>query len=170
MRAVKRSLATTQWPVEIGASGGFLLTQDALSPWVAASVYVPVLSGVGVGVVGGVTGVAEAGVTVVEGVAGVGPVLETALGGLRARATLAPGVLVSGYDVEGGDNGVTVGPAVLVPLEVGLPLGGGVSFDLVITPGLSRAVIHFVGNETVYARDRVFLNVGAGITFGGPPE
>jgi hypothetical protein len=57
---------------------------------------------------------------------------------------------------------------VLVPLELGLPLGGGVSFGAVIEPGLAVPVRLVVDDRVETGRDRLFVNVGASLTFGGP--
>lgn len=174
-KAVKRSLASTQWPVEPAFNAGFVVSRDSFAPFVGLSLFVPVWPGVGPALVARGAGIQTGQLTAGEAVVGLGPAVETNLGGLRARATLAPGVLVSGSngagdaDLDGGSD-VTVGPAVVLPLEVGLPLGGGVSFSLTIEPGLSRPVVYAVDGEVAYARDRAFVYAGAGVNFGGPPD
>lgn len=167
VKAVKRSLASTTWPLEPSFVGGFVVSRDSFAPFVGAGLFYPVLPGIGPAVVVRVSGVQNGDLGVVEGVVGVGPAFETNLGDLRGRLTVAPGVLVSGYGYND-DSGVTVGPSVVVPLEAGLPIGGGTSFTLSIEPGVSRAVLHVANGEVAYSRDRVFVYVGAAINFGGP--
>ncbi len=169
-KPIKRSLASTTWPVEPSFNAGFVVSRDSFAPFVGASVFVPILPGVGPAAVVRVSGVQSGTLGVVESVVAVGPALETQLGGLRARLTVAAGALVHSYGYDASDNGNSVGGAVLVPVEVGLPLGNGVSFDLSITGGLSRGVIHAVDDVVAYSRDRAFVYVGAGLNFGGPPD
>jgi hypothetical protein len=168
-KPVKRSLASTTWPVEPAFNAGFVVSRDSFAPFAGVSVFVPVIAGVGPAVVARVSGVQSGSLGVVEGVVGVGPAFESNLGGLRGRLTIAPGVLVHGYGFSDEDTGVSVGAAVVVPLEAGLPLGGGVTFNLTIEPGLARGVLHVVDGEIGFSRDRAFVYVGAGLDFGGPP-
>lgn len=175
MKAVKRSLASTTWPVEPAINAGFLISRDSFAPFVGASVFYPVWPGIGPAVVARVSGLQTGVLTVVEGFVGAGPAFETNLGDLRGRVSFAPGLLVSGYAFDGvttdvdDDSGVSFGPGLVVPLEAGLPLGGGTSFTLTIEPGLGRSIVHVVDGDIAYSRDRAFVYVGAGINFGGPP-
>lgn len=169
-KPIKRSLASTTWPVEPALAAGFVVSRDSFAPFVGANVFVPILPGVGPAVVVRVSGVQSGTLTVVESAVAVGPAWETQLGGLRARLTVAGGALVHSYGFSADDAGNSVGPVVLVPVEVGLPLGNGVSFDLSFTGGLSRGVNHRVDGVPVYGRDRAFVYVGAGLNFGGPPD
>ena len=59
---------------------------------------------------------------------------------------------------------------VLLSLDLSLPLGGGVAFTGSFEPGLARSVVHIVDGAVAVGRDRLFVFVGAGLTFGGPPS
>jgi riboflavin biosynthesis pyrimidine reductase len=107
------------------------------------------------------------GASFTEGQAGIGVAWEGRLGELRARVALIPTAVVTAV----GDDAITTTvttPGMLVPLELGLPLGGGVSFGAVIEPGIAAPVRVVVDNRIETGRDRLFVNVGASLTFGGP--
>jgi len=166
---VRRSIAATQWPLEPAISAGFLWSSTAIVPFIGLTTFVPVIPGVGptIAVRGGAATTGEA--SYIEGLFGIGVGLEGKLGDLRARASFVPSVQLSAVDTTAG-SATSIGPAILVPLELGLPLGGGVSFTGTIEPGVAAPVSVVVGDEVVTGRDRFFVMLGAGITFGGPVD
>jgi hypothetical protein len=165
-RLQKRSIAATAWPVEPGLAGGFLFSGPGVIPFVGLTLFVPVIPGLGPVMLGRGAHAADAAVSFTEGQMGLGLAWEGRLGELRARAGLVPLVVVTAVG-DGGDDVASVTPGVLAPLELGLPLGGGVSFGAVIEPGVApRASVGQGANEV--GRDRFFVNVGASLTFGGP--
>ncbi len=167
--AVRRSIAATQWPLEPAIGAGFLWSNTAIVPFVGLTTFVPVIPGVGptVAVRAGATTTGEA--SYAEAIVGIGVGLEGKLGNLRARASFVPSAQLSVVDVGAGAV-TTLGPAVIVPLELGLPLGGGVTFTGSIEPGVAAPVSVVVGDEVVTGRDRFFVMLGAGVTFGGPVD
>ncbi|MDP2339375.1 MAG: hypothetical protein Q8O67_00345 [Deltaproteobacteria bacterium] len=173
-RAVKRSLASTTWPVEPAFNAGFLASEDGILPFVGVTVFVPIWPGLGPSLVARGCGTQVGQLSFYEGSVGVGVGWEARLENVHARVTLAPAVLASGFQfVDGGgdgDQGLGFGPALLLPLDLSLPLGGGVAFTGSIEPGLSRSVLHVVDGAVAVGRDRLFVFIGAGLTFGGPPS
>ena len=166
---MRRSIAATQWPIEPALSAGFLWSNTAIVPFIGLTAFVPVIPGVGATVAARVGATTTGTASYIEGVFGIGAGFEGKLGGLRARASFVPSAQLSVVDT--GRGGVTtLGPAVIVPLELGLPLGGGVSFTGSIEPGVAAPVSVFVGDEVVTGRDRFFVMLGAGVTFGGPVD
>lgn len=166
-RMVRRSIAATMWPVEPAVVGGFIWSGPGMVPFVGATAFVPIIPGVGPVVAGRLAHAAVGGASFTEGQAGIGVAWEGRLGELRARVALIPTAVVTAV----GDDAITTTvttPGVLVPLELGLPLGAGVSFGAVIEPGIAAPVRVVVDNRIETGRDRLFVNVGASLTFGGP--
>jgi hypothetical protein len=169
---VRRSLASTVWPVEPAFSAGFLPAPEAFFPWAGVSVFVPVLPGVGPVVVArGLTG-GVGSASLVEGLVGVGPAVEGMFGTLRGRAGLAPALRITSVagSETSADNVTSAGFAMVAPLELGVPLGSGVSFTISIEPGVTTAVSATVDGTSLRLRDRFFVLVGGGLTFGGPVD
>ncbi len=168
---IKRSIAATQWPLEPALSAGFLWSNVAMVPYLGMTTFVPVIPGVGPTVLLRVGAASTGEASYLEGIFGLGVGLEGKLGDLRARVSIVPSVQLSSVDTTGTVNDVTrLGPAVLVPLELGLPLGSGVSFTGTIEPGIAAPVRVAVGNDVVTGRDRFFVLLGVGVTFGGPVD
>jgi hypothetical protein len=175
-------LATTAWPVEPSLSAGFVLAGDAMVPWAGATAFAPLYFSAGPVVAGRVLGVSTGALDVVEGVVGAGVGWQGRLGEARARASVVPGLLISDgrrpsgtLVTPGGTVGLPggVGPltstAVMVPLELALPLGGGVSFTGVVEPAISTEAAYVDDTGVVaYSRNRVFVFVGIGLDVGGP--
>lgn len=168
-RLVRRSIAATMWPVEPALSGGFVWSSAGIVPFGGATIMVPIIPGVGPIVAGRVAGSTVGTSSFLEGMVGIGVGWEGRMGELRARAGLVPAAVVTtvGDDVA---SSTTVTPGVLVPLELAVPLGAGVSFGAVIEPGLATPVFLVLGNQVESGRDRLFVNVGASLTFGGPVD
>lgn len=169
---VRRSLASTVWPVEPAFSAGFSPGAEAFLPWAGLTLFVPVLPGLGPVVVArGMTG-GVVGAGLVEGYVGAGPAIEGMFGTLRGRAGLVPALRVSSVSGSeaAADNTTSAGFAVLAPLELGVPLGGGVSFTVAVEPGVTTAVSATVEGASLRLRDRFFVMVGGGLTFGGPVD
>ncbi len=164
-KMVRRSIAATWWPVEPSVSAGFLMSGPGLLPYAGASIFAPIIPGLGPTVIARATGIDTGVATFWEVMSGLGIGWEGKLGDLRARASVVPIAVVTGV---GPDTALT--PGVLLPLEVGLPLGYGVSFTGSVEPGLANAVLLFDGGTLETGRDRFFVMVGAGITFGGPVD
>jgi hypothetical protein len=181
-RRVTRSLATTAWPVEPSLSAGFVLAGDAMVPWAGATAFAPLYFSAGPVVAGRVLGLSTGTLDVVEGVIGAGVGWQGRLGEARARASVVPGLLFSrarlgsgatptpdGGLVDAGGPGDVLATAVVLPLELGLPLGGGVSFSFVVEPTVSTTVNYAdVDGAVAYGRNRLFVFVGAGVDVGGP--
>jgi hypothetical protein len=169
---VRRSLASTVWPVEPAFSAGFSPAPEAFLPWAGVSLFVPVVPGLGPVVVArGVTG-GVGSASLVEGLVGAGPAVESMFGNLRGRAALTPALRITSVtgSEASADNVTSAGFAVIVPLEIGVPLGGGVSFTVSVEPGVTTAVPATVDGTSLRLRDRFFLLVGGGLTFGGPVD
>lgn len=166
---VRRSIAATQWPIEPALSAGFLCSTAGLVPYAGLTAFVPVIPGVGPTVMarGALSTVGDD--RFLEGIVGIGVGLEGQVGGLRARASIVPAATISAVS-DAGVDATTVGPAVLVPLELGVPLGGGVSFSGTLEPGVGSAVELGSRADPITGRSRFFVFVGAGITFGGPVD
>lgn len=165
-RPVKRSIAATAWPIEPALSGGFLFSEPGVAPMAGLTAFVPVIPGVGPIIAARGAHTTDGAASFTEGQLGLGLAWEGRVGELRARAGLAPMLVVTALD--DGDSGTArVTGGVLVPLELGIPLGGGVSVGVVVEPGVAPRAR--VGQGTTeLGRDRVFVNVGASLTFGGP--
>lgn len=166
---MKRSLASTTWPVEPAFNAGFLASDDGLLPFVGVTIFVPVWPGLGPALVARGSATQLGALSFYEGLLGVGAVWEGRLESVLARLTLTPAVLASGFNEDSGESGLSLGPALLLPLDLALPLGNGIAFTASVEPGLSRRIVHAVDGDVV-GRDRVFVFVGAGLTFGGPPS
>ena len=166
-RMVRRSIAATMWPIEPAFAAGFVWSGSGMVPFVGANAFVPVIPGVGPVLAGRVSGASVGAAGFTEAQVGIGAAWEGRLGELRARVSLIPTAVITAV---GGDAIVTTTatPGVLVPLELGLPLGGGVSFGAVVEPGVAVPVRIVVDNRIETGRDRLFVNVGASLTFGGP--
>lgn len=181
-RRVTRSLATTAWPIEPSAAAGFVLAGDALVPWAGATAFAPLFFSAGPVVASRVLGQSTGSLDVIEAVVGAGVGWQGHLGEARARASVVPGVLVSAARPPSGavvapggsvglpgGNGPLLSAAVIVPLELGLPLGGGVSFTGFVEPSIATAVAYPDDNGVIgYARNRLFVFVGVGLDVGGP--
>lgn len=169
---VRRSLASTVWPVEPAFAAGFSPAPEAFLPWAGLSLFVPVLPGLGPVVVGRAVTGGVGSASLVEGFVGAGPAIEGLFGTLRGRAALVPALRVT--SVAGSettaDNVTSAGFAVVAPLELGVPLGSGVSFTVSLEPGVTTAVSATVDGASVRLRDRFFVLVGGGLTFGGPVD
>lgn len=166
-RMVRRSIAATMWPVEPAAAAGFVWSGSGMIPFVGVNAFVPIIPGVGPAVAGRLAWTAVGTTTLTEAQVGIGAAWEGRLGELRARVSLIPTAVMTAV----GDNAITtntITPGVLVPLELGLPLGGGVSFGAVVEPGLAIPVRLIADERVETGRDRLFVNVGASLTFGGP--
>lgn len=164
---VRRSIAATMWPVEPAVAAGFVWSGSGMVPFVGVNAFVPIIPGVGPVVAGRVAGASAGVASLTEAQVGIGAAWEGRLGELRARVSLIPTAVITAV----GDDAITTTtttPGVLVPLELGLPLGGGVSFGAVVEPGLAAPVRIIVDNRVETGRDRLFVNVGASLTFGGP--
>jgi hypothetical protein len=164
---VRRSIAATMWPVEPAAAAGFVWSGSGMVPFVGVNAFVPIIPGVGPTVAGRLAWTAVGTTAFTEAHVGIGAAWEGRLGELRARVSLIPTAVITAV----GDEAITTTtatPGVLVPLELGLPLGGGVSFGAVIEPGLAVPVRLVVDDRVETGRDRLFVNVGASLTFGGP--
>jgi hypothetical protein len=172
-RPVRRSIAATAWPIEPAVSAGFQFSGPAVLPVAGLTAFVPVIPGVGPLLAVRGAHAADGAASFTEGQLGLGVAWEGRVGELRARAGLAPMVVITALtDEGGGDDGgdggaprVTAG--VLAPLELGLPLGGGVSVGVVVEPGIAPQARVGQGPSEL-GRDRLFVNVGASLTFGGP--
>lgn len=150
-------------------AGGFTWSSAGIVPFAGATVFVPIIPGLGPVVAGRVAAGSVGSTTFTEGQVGIGVAWEGRMGELRARAGLVPMAVVTAV----GDNVTSttaVTPGVLLPLELGLPLGSGVSFSAVLEPGLATPVFLVLNNQVESGRDRLFVNVGAGLTFGGPVD
>ncbi len=171
-RLLRRSLATTAWPVEPSASAGFLLAGDALVPWGGVTAFAPLYFSAGPTLAGRLLGTSTGTIDVVEGLVGLGLGLQGHLGEIRTRASVLPGLLWSRHrmtdDGHNRSDRDLVAPVVLVPFEGALPLGGGVSVTGTVEPALSPAVTYLVGNDVAYTRPRLFVFVGVGLDVGGP--
>ncbi len=153
-------------------------------PWAGATAFAPLYFSAGPVVAGRVFGVSTGALDVIEGVVGVGVGWQGHLGEARARASVVPGLLMSdGRRPSGtlvtpggtvglpGGVGTVTSTAVLVPFELGLPLGGGVSFIGVVEPAVSTEAAYVDDNGVVaYARNRLFVFVGIGLDVGGPVD
>jgi hypothetical protein len=166
-RLHRRSIAATAWPVEPGLAGGFLFSGPGVIPFAGLTLFVPVIPGLGPVALGRGAHAADAAVSFTEGQLGLGLAWEGRLGELRARAGIVPLVVVTALG-DGGADVTSVTPAVLAPLELGLPLGGGVSFGAVVEPGVAPRARVVGQDASEVGRDRFFVNVGASLTFGGP--
>jgi hypothetical protein len=184
-RRITRSLATTAWPVEPAVSAGFVLVGDSMVPWAGATAFSPLYFSTGPLVAGRVLGTTTGLLDVIEGVVGAGIGWQGRLGDVRARAGLVPGLLFSratrpaaAQSGRGGDDAArpatiadVTSTAVMVPLELALPLGGGVSFTGVVEPTISTKATYVDDSGAVaYARDRFFVFVGVGLDVGGPVD
>lgn len=167
---MKRSLASTTWPLEPAFNAGFLASDGGLLPFVGLTVFVPIWPGIGPSLVVRGSGTQVGQLLFYEGVVGVGAAWEGRLENVHARITLTPSLLASGFDYDDGDRGLSLGPAILLPIDIALPLGNGVAFTGSVEPGLARSVVHVVEGDVAIGRDRLFVFVGAGLTFGGPPD
>ena len=168
-QTAKRTIAATLWPVEPSVAAGFLGSSAGIVPYEGATVFVPIIPGLGPTVVmrGAATDTGRS--TYAEGIVGIGAAWEGRLGDMRARVSLVPAAVVtSAHDAT--RSAVVLNPGVLLPLEVALPLGNGVSFTGFIEPGVSTAVVTVVDNQIDTGRDRLFVLLGAGLTFGGPVD
>jgi hypothetical protein len=169
VRRIKRSIAATMWPVEPAVGAGFVWSSNGIVPYAGATVFVPILPGVGPVVIARGAGTILGDTAFAEVMGGIGVAYEGRLGDLRARASLVPTAVMTSVSDPDGDL-FTVTPGAMLPLEVGLPLGGGVSFTGSIEPGVAVPVAITEGNQIVSGRDRLFVMLGAGITFGGPVD
>ena len=167
--AVKRSIAATMWPVEPSVSAGFLWSSVGIVPYAGLTAFVPIIPGLGPCVV--VRGAASdtGRSSFVEGLVGIGPAWEGRLGDMRARISLVPAAIVSSVTSDT-SSGIGTQPGLLVPVELGLPLGSGISFTGFIEPGVSTAVVTVADRQIDTGRDRLFVMIGAGLTFGGPVD
>jgi hypothetical protein len=156
--------------VEPAFNAGFLASEDGILPFVGVTVFVPVWPGLGPSLVARGCGTQVGELAFYEGLVGVGVAWEARLENVHARVTLVPAVLASGFRFDDDDDGLSLGPALLLPVDLSLPLGGGVAFTGSIEPGLSRSVLHVVDGDVAVGRDRLFVFIGAGLTFGGPPS
>ena len=168
-RAVKRSLASSTWPVAPSLNAGFLASDLDLLPFIGVSVFVPVWPGLGPSLIVRASGTQVGELLFYEGFVGIGAAWEAHLQDVHVRATLTPAVLASGFRFDEGDSGLSFGPGLLLPLELSLPLGNGVAFTGSVEPGLGRTVIHAVDGSYAVGRNRLFVFLGAGLSFGGPP-
>lgn len=168
-RRVKRSLATTAWPVEPSIAGGFVFTNDAMVPWVGATAFTPLLFSAGPVIAARALWSSDAGVDVVESLWGVGVGWQGRLGEARARLSIVPALMWS-HAAVAGDRADALLPAVMAPLELGLPLGGGVSMSAYIEPTVAPSVTYAANGEAAYARDRLSILVGVGLDVGGPVD
>lgn len=167
--AVKRSIAATMWPMEPSLSAGFLWSSVGIVPYAGLTAFVPIIPGLGPCVV--VRGAASdtGRSSFVEGMVGIGPAWEGRLGDMRARISLVPAAIVSSVTSDS-ISGIDTQPGLLVPVELGLPLGSGISFTGFIEPGVSTAVVTVADRQIDTGRDRLFVMIGAGLTFGGPVD
>ena len=168
-RFVRRSIAATMWPAAPALSGGFVWSSAGIVPFAGATVFVPIIPSVGPVVAGRVAHSTVGATGFTEAQVGIGVAWEGRMGELRARAGLVPTAVVTAVGDEVGST-TAVTPGVLLPLELGLPLGSGVSFSATVEPGLATPVFLVLGNEVESGRDRLFVNVGAGLAFGGPVD
>jgi len=166
-KTVRRSIAATWWPVEPAVNAGFGFSGPGLVPFVGMSALVPVIPGLGPTFIARGLWSDVGTVSFAEGMTGIGVGWEGKMGDMRARASFVPTAVVTSV---GGVDGVSVTPGVLVPLEVGLPLGFGMSFTGTFEPGIATPVLLFDGASLETGRDRLFVFVGAGVTFGGPVD
>jgi hypothetical protein len=169
VRAVKRSIAATVWPLEPAVGAGFVWSSNGIVPFAGATVFVPIIPGVGPVVVARGAGTFVGDVSFAEAMGGIGVAYEGRMGDVRARASLVPTVVLTSL-ADGSDSVVSVTPGAMLPLELGLPLGAGVSFTGTVEPGVAVPVAIVEGGQIVSGRDRLFVMVGAGITFGGPVD
>jgi hypothetical protein len=88
--------------------------------------------------------------------------LSTSTGPFVWEARLAPGVLVHGFSFSGYDSGVSLAPALLVPLSMTAPLGG-LDVHITLLLGASRAVAHTVEARPVWNREALFGGVLLGL-------
>ncbi len=157
--------------MEPALAGGFVFVDDGVVPWAGGSAFAPLFFSAGPLAAARVLWTSNAGVDVVEGVVGAGAAWQGRLGEARVRLGVVPALLWSHAAVAGEDDVVDAfAPAVLVPLEVGLPLGGGVSMSAYVEPLLAPSIRHVTDGGLAYGRDRVVVLLGVGLDVGGPVD
>jgi hypothetical protein len=168
--------ASSLWPVEPSVHIGFLLSSGGVQPGVVVQLFAPVVSPAGAFVLAaGTYSPGALDVTVTEGVFALGIAAEGSLDSMRVRAGVGPGVIVHhfslnpAFDTVGVDSDTTIARAALVaPVEIGLPLGHGMSFTVGGFLAASSAIEHDVNDTRVWSRGTASVMATVGVTFGGP--
>jgi hypothetical protein len=169
-------VATTVWPVVPSLQLGLAVSDQGVFPVAVVDAFVPIIPTIGPWVrvaAGGTAG--SYGLLAGELMAGVGAGVEGQLGGVHGRAGVMPVVGLHAYRVVGSSPlpGTPPSPVPLLglwaPIEVELPLGGGIHAIVGATLGYTNAVAHRINGEDAFGRGRLYALMTFGLLLGGAP-